>query len=197
MKTYNIVGSTVKDGIPVSLDPYPHIVLGEGGHKRTTWIPLGKRDANDIIVRSPAEGAVGVAPATVSDVSVIALNDTATRTPNGKYLIVAPRSGVDDRVLVLWRVSSGYRGSAGIYADEGVTVIAKDSSWHSGQGSLGVTAEILAILKPGQELRASISGRRVQSPRAKLVYDDRTITVTNGGEEMDVDKDDKVEGDVL
>ena len=128
--------------------------------------------------------------------SVIALKD-AEGKPNGKHLIVAPRNGGDDRVLVLWRVGSGYRGSVSITAGEGVTVIASDTSWHSGRGNLGETAEMLAILKPGQVLRASRSGRHVQNTRARLAYDGKTITATFGGEEMEAATADEVEGDLL
>lgn len=208
MKTYD-VGTEVREGIAVNLEPYPHIVLGEGGHKRATWIALGKRDAKSIIVRTPIledrwdsesgkyeKKDTGRTLNQVKDVSVIALKD-AEGKPNGKYLIVSPHNGGDNRVLVLWRVSSGYRGGASISAGEGVTVIASDSSWHSGRGNLGETAEMLAILKPGQELRASRSGRRVQDSKAKLVYDGKTITVTFGGEEMEAATADEVKGDLL
>jgi hypothetical protein len=56
---------------------------------------------------------------------------------------------------------------------------------------------MLAILKPGQELRASRSGRRVQDTKAKLVYDGQTITITFGGEEMEAAIADEVEGDLV
>lgn len=209
MKVYDIHGTKVCEGIVVEEEPYPHIVLGKGGHKRATWIALGKRDAKDIIQRTPVMERrwnsekseykmvdTGRATARIKDVSIIALKD-AEGKPNGKYLIVAPRNGGDNRVLVLWRVSSGYRGEAIITAGEGVTVIASDSSWHSSRGSLGETAEMLAILKPGQELRASRSGCSVQNTKAKLVYDGYTISVTFGGEEMEAATADEVEGDLL
>jgi hypothetical protein len=56
---------------------------------------------------------------------------------------------------------------------------------------------MLAILKPGQELRASRSGRRVQNPKAKLVYDGTNILTTFGGEEMEAATADEVQGDQL
>jgi hypothetical protein len=148
-----------------------------------------------VFVHSLTEGEVDDTTSVVLDAGIIALKDTEGK-PNGTYLIVAPRGG-DNRVLVLWRVQSGYRGSAKITAGEGVTVIASDSSWHSGRGSLGETAEMLAILNPGQELRASRSGRRVQDSKAKLVYDGRTISVTFGGEELEAATTDQVEGEYL
>ncbi len=188
MKTYDVKGAEVSKGIVIVLEPYPHIVLGEGGNKRATWIPLGKRDAEFIIVRTPFT-------AQIEDVSVIALKD-AEGKPNGKHLIVAPRNGGDNRILVLWRVSSGYRGSASISAGEGVTVIASDFSWHSERGSLGETAEMLAILKPGQELRASLSGRGLKETEGKLTYDG-AIKVIFGGEEMEDAMADEVDGDLL
>ena len=160
MKVFDVHESTVHEGIQVAMEPYPHIVLGEGGHKRAAWIALGKRDAESIIERTPimerrwnSEKSeyemvdTGRKSAKIKDVGIIALRNKETGELNGKFLIVAPRNGHDNRALVLWRVSSGYRGSASISAGEGVTLIASDSSWHSGRGSLGETAETLAILK--------------------------------------------------
>jgi hypothetical protein len=224
MRIFSVEGEIVGEGTTVVLEPYPHIVLGEGGHKRATWIPLGKNDWRKMIAFPPCPirgsammditcNLCGVAPslgvhpnegnlrpvfeggnvgrASIKEASVIVLKS------NG-YLIVAPRNGDDNRVLVLWRVSSGFRGSASITAGEGVMVIASDSSWHSGRGNLGETAEMLAILKPGQELRASRSGRRVQGTRAKLIYDGKTISTIFGGEEMEVAMTDEVvEGEYI
>ena len=194
MKVYDVCETEVSGGVEVVLEPYPHIVLGEGGHKRATWIALGKRDTESIIVRTPILEDHTMNK--ISEVSVVALKDDDGKL-NGKYLIVAPRNNNDDRVLVLWRVSSGYRGSASISAGEGVTVIARDSSWHSGRGNLGETAQMLAILKPGQGLRASRSGRRVQDTSAKLAYDGTNISVTFGGEEMEAATAEKIDGDYL
>ena len=250
MKAYDVHGTEVQAGIPVVQEPYPHVVLGEGGHKRATWIALGKRDADSIIRprrlpcprrnesetvykaellaekqaprvcdkcgeaygewtpqkhwggsqywtrKHPNTGEVD-GPACVHDVGVVALKDKNTGESNGKFLIVAPRPGHDNRVLVLWRVSSGYRGSASISAGEGVTLIATDSSWHSGRGSLGETAEVLAILKPGQELTAHRSGRRVQETRARLVWDGKEIKVTFGDEALFAATSEEVEGEYL
>lgn len=185
MKTYDVSGAEVRGGIAVLNKPYPHVVLGEGGNKRATWVALGKRDA-DAIVR---EGKV-------ADVGVIALKDESGK-PNGKFLIVAPKNGGDNRALVLWRVASGYRGSASISAGEGVIVIASDQSYHSGQGSLGSTAEVLAVLKPGQELTAHRSGRRVGTTRARLTWDGKTVQVEFGDESLFAALDEEVEGEYL
>lgn len=248
MKAFDVFGSEVVSGIPVASDPYPHIVLGSGGHKRATWIALGKRDANSIVrpqrlpcprrnedesiyeAEVPAEkqavrtcdkcrqnygdwaqqeewsgskylirkhpnaGEVD-GPSCVFDVGVIQLKETEGK-PNSKYLIVSLR-GDDNRALVLWRVSSGYRGDASITAGEDVMIIASDSSWHSGRGSLGETAETLAILKPGQELIAQRSGRRVQDSYGRLSWDGKTLKITFGGVEMLAATSDEVEGDYL
>ncbi len=209
MKAYDVKGTEVSRGIPVSTEPYAKIAFGEGGHKRATWIPLGKNDANSIVVKTPITTRkwngqeyetveTGNFTVTVEDVGVIALKDKNTGEPNGRFLIVAPRNGSDNRILVLWRVSSGYRGSASIKAGEGVTVIGSDQSWHSGRGSLGSTAEMLAILKPGQELRASRSGRRVQENRARLTWDGKEIKVVYGDDSLfDVVGADEPEGDYI
>lgn len=185
MKTFDISSSEVRGGIAVTSKPYPHIVLGEGGHKRATWVALGKRDADAIV----HDGKI-------TNVGVIALKDEGGK-PNGKFLVVAPRNGGDNRALVLWRVPSGYRGSAGITAGEGVTVIASDSSWASGKGSLGETAEMLAVLKPGQELTARRSGRRVETTRARLTWDGKTVQVEFGDENLFAALDEEVEGEYL
>lgn len=192
MKTFTVHEDGVNEGIAVDMTPYPHVTLGDGGHKRATWIALGKRDVDAVVVRSGKEGDSRVV---IKDAAIIALKDGEGK-PNGKYLIVAPR-GSDNRALVLWRVPSGYRGSASIKAGEAVKVIASDSSWHSGRGSLGSTAEMLAILAPGQELRASRSGRRVQETKAVLKYDGQKISVTFGGEELEAATSDEVGGEYV
>lgn len=209
MKAFDVSGTEVSRGIPVSTEPYAKISFGEGGHKRATWIPLGNRDTDAIMVKTPITTRkwngeayetveTGNFNVTVEDVGVIALKDKNTGEPNGRYLIVKPHNGSDNRVLVLWRVSSGYRGSAGITAGEGVTVLGSDQSWHSGRGSLGSTAEMLAILKPGQELRASRSGRRVQENRARLTWDGEKIEVVFGDDSLfDVVGEDEPEGDYI
>lgn len=50
MKTYTTRETTVTKGIEVCPTPYPHITLGEGGHKRATWMALGKRDAEKLMI---------------------------------------------------------------------------------------------------------------------------------------------------
>jgi hypothetical protein len=244
MKAYDVNGSDVQSGIPVKSQPYPLIALGEGGNKRATWIPLGKRDVESIVkprmVACPNQGmqeyhygedepsaeqklcekcgkhyspwGAGATTSSyqrrshpregmvknidvVEDVGVIALNDQATGKPNGKFLIVGPRNG--NRILVLWRVSSGYRGGSSISAGEGVRVIASDSAWHSGRGATGETAEMLAILESGQELHAQISGRRVQQTRARLRYDGEKITVQYGDSGMYAAEAEEPQGEYL
>lgn len=189
MKIYDVKNNGISDGIFVASEPYPHVVIGDGGNKRATWIALGKRDINQIVMNK------GTSSPEIKNVGIIALKD-ADQKPTGKYLIVAPR-GHDDRVLVLWRVSSGYRGSADITAGEGVMVIAQDKAWHSGRGSLGEDAEMLAILKPGQELTATRSGRDLEQTRAKLVYDGKAIIATLGDENLEAATADKAEGDYI
>lgn len=235
MKTYTIdKDGPAHEGIVVDITPYPHITLGEGGHKRATWVPLGKRDADRIIVRPqkpcpnrgktrygvlvgdelpacekcgeryvqsgnrpvrhPDSGTVETAHA-VLDVGVLALKDRESGKPTGRHLIVAPRPGKDNRALVLWRVPSGYRGSARISPGESVSLIARDSSWHSGRGSLGETDECLAILRPGESLYAEVSGRRVQGTRGILTWTGSDFTVTFGGTEMADAISDDAEGE--
>lgn len=186
MRAYLVDESSVTVGISVSDNPYPHIVLGEGGNKRATWVAIGKRDAESIV----KEGRI-------EDLGVIALKDKETQEPTGRYLIVASRNGADNRVAVLWRVSSGYRGSSSIEASDGVVVIASDDAWHSGRGNMGSTAEMLAVLKPNQTLNAKISGRRVEQTRARLTYDGKEIKVEFGDEQLDVASAEEVDGDYI
>lgn len=184
MKVHDVYNG-ITDGIKVVSEPYPHIVLGDGGNKRATWIALGKRDADAIIEND----------GTVKDVGVIALRD-ANQQPTGKYLIVAPR-GHDNRVLVLWRVLSGYRGNAEIVAGEDVTVVAADKAWHSGRGNMGETAEMLVILSPGQGLTATRSGRRLEQTKAKLVYDGQEIVVTFGDDSLEAATAEEANGEYI
>lgn len=259
MKSCTVSGTDVQKGIIVSSDPYPHITLGSGGHKRATWVALGKRDAETIVRPShlpcpnrrysryfdneylnpickecgaeyspqdypagergryemhPDSGEV-LGPLSIGDIGIVLLKDDQGK-PNGKYLVVAPRGNDDNRVLVLWKVASGYRGSAQIgikkptFADamdaydktgdpipDMPVIIASDLSWHLGRGSLGETAEFLAVLKPGQEIYAVRSGRRMQDTHGRLTYDGENINVTFGGEEMEAATSDEVEGDYI
>jgi len=168
MKAFDVSKSVVNEFVPVDSQPYPHITLGEGGNKRATWVALGKRDAPALVLSAEERDGKQL-PDRVVEAGIIKLE-------SGQYLIVAPR-GSDNRVLVLWHVASGYRGTASISADSDVLVIANDVSWHSGRGNLGETAECLAVLKPGQSLDAWISGRRVQEDRAHLRWDGQRISV--------------------
>ena len=247
MKAYMISNEAIENGIPVTLEPYPLIELGRGGHKRATWVPLGKQDAEKTIVNRmkpcsmqgqydfnqdftddpatkpathicehcgqtygqwkqasgkylvryhPKAGEV-IDTKVIADVGLIALKDKVTQLPNGKYLIVAPKPGNDNRILVYWSVSSGYRGGASISAADDVLVIASDQAWHSGKGATGSTAQILAVLKPGQELCASRSGRRMQQTRARLQWDGKEIKVTFGDENLFVAQAVDVAGDYV
>lgn len=250
MKCLDVDGKKVAAGLLVADKPYPHVVLGDGGNKRSTWIAIGKRDAEKMVrprrvpcpdrdqndshfgeevpadkqtphvcqkcgetfddwsfkptfgdgkywTRKHAASGEVNGPVVVGDAGIIALKDSASGQPTGRYLIVAPRPGDDNRVLVLWRVTSGYRGSASITPGEGVVAIASDAAWHSGRGNMGETAEIMAILKPCQELRAKISGRNVQNTRARLQWDGKNISVDFGGEELFAATSEKVEGDYI
>jgi len=187
MKCYTITKDQVSPGITIGEKPFPRIIIGDGGNKRATWIPLGKRDESRIV-------QVGDGISTVEDVGIIALRNDAGE-PDGRYLIVAPRNSHDERVLVLWRVRSGYRGDATISAPEGAVVVGHDSAYHSGRGSLGATDEMLTVLRPGDTLIAKISGRRVQCNRARLTWtgDDFEIVFFPS----DSDPDSEVDGDYI
>ena len=206
MKCIEIQEAVEQNGIPVEREPYPHVVLGEGGHKRATWIPLGNRDADAMIKRVAVSVEVWKNKEDVEeeerilDAGVIALRNKKTKELTGRYLLVKPHNPdnkPDTRVLVLWRVESGYRGTADIEAlDERVVVVGYDHAWASGRGALGETAEMLAIVLDGARLSARISGRRVQLTRAILQNDGGKISVVYGGQEL-LDAIDDTDGDEI
>jgi len=195
MRTFTVSESVVTPGIEVNSLPYWKVVLGAGGHKRSTWIALGKRDVDEIIkekenimnsenivMNTEGKNIFGI-KGKIFQAGIIALKNNEG-VPTGNHLIVKER-GNDDRVLIVWRVSSGFRGSVNIEGGQEVKIVAFDKAWHSGQGSLGETAECMAILKPGQRLYATITGRRVEEPRAILVYDGKEIKITFGKEDLE------------
>lgn len=195
MKTFTVVGCTVTPGIEVNSDPYWRIVLGLGGHKRSTWIPLGKKDAAEMVRKDVEQKDNEIYK--IFNVGVIALKDKEQQL-TGNHLIVGEKNKNDDRVMVVWSVESGYRGSANIHGGQEVKIIAQDKAWHSGKGNLGETAECLAVLKPGQRLYGEISGRRVEEPRAILEYDGKEIKVTYGKKELEtVLSDEQPEGEYV
>ncbi len=189
MKTFTVSESAVTPGIEVNSSPYWRIILGAGGHKKSTWIALGKKDADEMIsdkesVMSADQKKVLEIKGKILQAGIITLKDNEG-APTGNHLIVKERDN-DNRVLILWHVSSGFRGSANIQAGQEVKVIASDKAWHSGQGNLGETAECLAVLKPGQRMYATITGRRVEEPNAILEYDGKEIKVTFGKEDLEI-----------
>ena len=189
MKCYTVDGETIKNYIQVYNDPYPHVALGNGGNKRATWIPVGKRDFGIIEKIGDSKQVAHV----ITDANVIIVGEKKTK------LIVKDNAAANNNVMVLWKVESGYRGGAGIqttltpqrnadgiipYVAEGdretvpgVQLTAKDDAYHSGQGSLGLTAEALMILSPGASVEAGRSGRRVQTDRARLTWDGSELKV--------------------
>lgn len=192
MKAF-MVESNIRDevfhGIPVAMQPFPHLALGEkkgDAKKRGTWIPLGKRDADQIVVvpklpcpyrvdgyaegatcsicrvsliprpgfavsQHPDEGEVNGSPV-VMDVGITPLQ-------GGKHLIVAPRRG-DDQVVVLWCVSGQHAGTY-VEGRQGATLVAQGSGWLSGRAARGVVYQALAVVEPGGELYARATGKTV------------------------------------
>lgn len=182
MKAFTIKDTNATEGIQVDMTPYPRVVLGEGGNKRATWIPIGRRDQ----------------PRLLNENNIIMGADVA-RTQKGTMLLVAPRPADGrDRALVLWKITSGYRGGAEIHDNprgeqdllhwqsnrakkpeecDGYwvwrnrdTLVAQDVAYHSGRGALGETHEALAIMNPGDTLWGRRTGRHVQSPYLRLKY---------------------------
>lgn len=188
MKCYTVSGSSEVKNIKINAAPYPHIAIGDGGNKRATWIPLGKHDASTIVGEDDGYEVI-------TNVGLIGLRDKETNEPDGRYLVVAPRNRDDERALVLWQVSSGYRGGAHIESPDGVRVVSYDHAWHSGRGSLGETAEMLAVLAPGDTLTAEITGRRVQENRARLTWTGSEFEVLFYP--ADADPDAQPEGDYI
>lgn len=103
--------------------------------------------------------------------------------PNGRYLLVKPDPRIhgDTRVLVCWRFPSGDFGASRIGVPEGVRVIAQGVRRLEGP-RFGEVAEAMAILQPGQELRARRDSG--ECTHAVLRWDGRELSVLAGGPEV-------------
>lgn len=102
--------------------------------------------------------------------------------PNGRYLLVKPDPRIqdDNRALVCWRFPSGNFGASRILIADGVRVVAQGVR-RLECPRFGEVAEMMAILNPGQELRAHRSGSRTH---AVLRWDGRELSVLTGGPEV-------------
>ena len=198
------VHDEVQKGIPVVMEPFPHLALGEkkgDAKKRGTWIPLGRRDADSIVVvpklpcprrvEGYAEGAscsvCGVAlvprPGFLMnqhleegevDGSPVIMDVGIIPLQDGKHLVVAPRKS-DDQALVLWCVSGQHAGTY-VEAGQGATLMAQGSGWLSGRAARGVVYQALAIVERGGELRARATGKTVVWEKT-LRWDGEKISV--------------------
>lgn len=96
------------------------------------------------------------------------------------FKLAAPESNRDNRALVLWRVMSGNHGTAEITPDPGAVLVAKDEAWHSARSRNGLTAEVLAMLKPGQFLQAVRSGTDYPLPYGLVHWDGLHLSASFG-----------------
>ena len=85
---------------------YTRVVIGkkDGKHK-STWIPIGPNDINDIVSNSFLQGDVDV----ITTKKEMNKNGVLTST---KHLIIKPKKDYNkNNALVLWKVPSGYMRS--------------------------------------------------------------------------------------
>lgn len=178
MKAFEIKGlraQEVYEGLSVEIEPFPHISMGGKPRGRFYWVPVSSRDADSIIG------------------SGVIKNADVIPQKKGGYMIVAPRKKDDTRVLVLWRFPSNNfgRGRAGIYPSSGVEVLERNFYSHTRRDREGETAEVLAILKPGQWLDAGRYGKWIDMPakpnRSRLYYDGTTVKLEQWQTRRDLD----------
>lgn len=197
MRCYSIFCTwqqAVYEGIPVELEPYPHLDLGKIYHS-TTRIPIGRRNFNITVerIKCPDQGTqfytsvyrpnsecpecgekfIGINEAFVqhpkSGISrkkaLIRNVEIINISAEGKKpLIVEPPTVTDDRALVLIKANGGYRGGAYFKEDPEVDVIGYGGVGHECNPS-GILLIELAIMRPGQSLWVTKYGRRVKGGR--------------------------------
>ena len=94
MKCFTVTASSVTPKFNVSVEPYPHVGIGESGRGRSyARVPLGKRDFPE-----------SEPPEILERASAIKTRD------KGTLLLVKEKPGDVQRALVLVTIPAGYRG---------------------------------------------------------------------------------------
>lgn len=173
MRAFDILDDRVLKGIQVTGQP-PAVVLGRGTDMTVVW--LGRQDAPGLVSTRCVEASV------VTNVGVMPLYDGGGE-PNGHHLLVKPDPRIqdDNRALVCWRFPSGDFGASRIVAPQGVRVVAQGVRRLEGP-RFGEVAETMAILQPGQELRAHRNFG--EYTHAVLKWDGEELSVLTGGPEV-------------
>lgn len=165
MKAFTVENRKVQEGIAIRLYPDPHIILGPT--RNPTKVVLWG-DMSSFVCFKKDRQLIMETPMIVS-----------FTTSSEKFYHIDfrkdPQSN-DNYALVLWRISSGYRGKVQIASSDAV-MIAKDIILHSPKGTIGETVEVIAILGPEEKIQAECSGRGVP-PRLSLFWDGGKISVT-------------------
>lgn len=188
----------LQKGLTVKMDPYPHVEMGNGFR-----IGLSSRDTKSLVVKemrpeTDREMAVRMLPQqqgwsinnekwaaetgerqqistgrlVVLECDCIELKDKNTGKPSGKHLIVAEKEK-SQNVFVLWRIPSGFRGDSRLEESD-VKILATNKTG----GALGRTLQVLAILKPGQSIVVTRSGRKIEGAT--------TVTLSWDGENLKI-----------
>ena len=112
----------------------------------------------------------------ITDIDVYPMMDNIGK-PNGSYSIGKPELSDGKSALVLWRFTSRKNESSFITPGAETTVVAYDYAFHPDKKGEGGTAEMLAILDPGEMLfgHRILSNKELESFR--LEYDGITIKV--------------------
>lgn len=134
----------------------PSRQCGQCGISYSSWVNQRRPGLATWTRDHPMDGCVEIS--VVTDAGVMPLYGRDGK-PNGRYLLVKPDPRIEDdsRTLVCWRFPSGDFGASRIVAPQGVRVVAQGVRRLEGP-RFGEVAEMMAILKPGQELRAHRSG---------------------------------------
>ena len=176
----------IKPGIPVQMNPFPHLAIGEEGRGRTlARVPV----TLELATKNPAEtDPTGGQVSSLTDARVM-------RSLGGKTIVARAGTYPDQRCLVHLVYDPGFRGNCcwevlepttgNWYAigwvksgsdpvdialnNSLVTVIVSGNKAQGDAGRMGSSEEHLAILKPGAVIRFTRTGRTYGAPKVLLM----------------------------
>ena len=176
----------LKPGIPVQMNPFPHLAIGEEGRGRTlARVPV----TLELATKNPAEtDPSGDQVSSLTDARVM-------RSSDGKTIVARAGTYPDQRCLVHLVYDPGFRGNCcwevlepttgnwyaigwvksgsdpvDIVQSHGlVTVIVSGNKAEGNAGRMGSSEEHLAILKPGATIRFTRTGRTYGAPKVLLM----------------------------
>lgn len=161
---------------------FPQRRCEECGALYTPWVCRRKRGSSRGWARVHPENGVAEIPV-VTTAGVMPLYGKNGEL-NGHHILVRPDPMIQDdsRVLICWRFPSGDFGASRI-VPQGVRVVAQGLR-RLEYPRFGEVAEIMAILRPGEDLRAHRYGNGVNCTHAVLRWDGEKISVLAGGPEI-------------